>query len=678
MNKKSKNIITTIIILSIFIAALYFVFVKTPLLNSFTDNNCYVSLSGNQTNSFRCDSGNCLVKGSATCSQQTGALQSVKFRTNGDWIAWDIDGDGQLECYVHSSAGICTVLGNGNNYHEVNNIVLPDNMPSYGGLRFHGDMSNLIVKTTETNSNYCVKSGYRFITGSGCDITQTSKLEYTNKNEEILSGSTSAAYSCSKTVNINGVLQDTATYEGSTAGIYSTKEYTLSAGQTFTFEGNINYKVIDNTLACSSNTCTNDGSGFYECKNINGCMIKSATSTPCQIGETCTAGSCSTPFTITSKFLDSVDRQKYGYNTGENIILSYQINSNKVSNANIDFILRNNVQQPLKTITKTVSFPYSDKIDFGQVSAIGDYDIIAKIKYNNKETSSGPYSFRVSNGVYIVIRAFSGTAETAALYTNEDSIIEIRVFTDASASTPYTTNTNVTATIEGQTVTIPVRTTYSDGVYRYKLHVTTPGTLRVAAKATAYNYESSTFTEEFVVSPATVGVTFINMDTLTPQGGLKPGTYNILFNTKTPQGVLLSTNNKIQLLKSGGQLIDIPASSISGSNGEYSIAYNFPNVIGTYYFNVLSDAQGYSQGSKQSGAISIDTTSENGESQCVVDSDCTYPKVCNAGVCNNNTNYWIYIFGISGAVIAIIIIVVLVVKLSKRSQSQVSNSFIIQ
>jgi len=226
----------------------------------------------------------CQVSGTMNCDVPSTTQSKVTFRTNGNWIAWDIDGSG-LRCYSQKSnpSPNCNIKSD---YV----LTIPDSIPGYGGKKFYGSASDIFTKKQEIEVNYC--ADIRIFSGTGCDLTPTPKEPYTSLKQEIIGSGTISPYYCTGTItklSSSGATLNTEqlSYQSTVKGSKSSNTYTLKPGEQLKVTGGSSNYVSYNSYfvtECDFDYCSSNS--IFKCDNGR----KTSVSTPCGTGFTCTGG----------------------------------------------------------------------------------------------------------------------------------------------------------------------------------------------------------------------------------------------------------------------------------------------------------------------------------------------------------------------------------------------------
>ena len=611
-------------------------------------DTCNVIGSGTVQKLFKCPS-KCQVYGFKTCSNIIEA-KKVVFRTNamsfadysniGTWIAINCIPSGKecistsdLKGYCSSSSTISTLT----NYFKIT--------PT--GNRIYVWNSILYIEGEQFR---------KYASCTTADLTLNPKEPYISNNQELYSGLN--LYQCQTPAYIDGNKVETAIYSSEKSGDYSTNVYNLNSSQEFSFDGSINYAILDSSLACVVDTCNEEKTGFYECNMIGGCPQKSNILTSCPSGEYCaqksTGATCEIPFSITSSFQDSEGKTKTAFTLDELIYFNLLINSNSQNSATITASLLDSQDMKVSPEQiKTINFPNTIPwiIKFNAQNSTGSYKLLLKIKFIDK-TVERFYEIRVSNPISISVRAFSEQGTT--LYSNQPSNIELRVFDDSG--NPTTSNTNLLAKLNGKILVTPQPEIKTLGTYQYSFNLAEDGLFNVEATAEKFGYITRK-NAEFIVQPVDIKIEFKNIEKL---GSIDIGTKTIEFTTKNPQGDLINTNNDVSVILPSGIVQKL--TNIQGSSGQYSFVFNFDKE-GGYKIKVRSTSIGFM--AKEQETPFINVVEGTPTPDCFENDDCGLGKECIDGKCKDKEPFnWllviILIFGIlSFATFTIILIIIL-------------------
>lgn len=610
----------------------------------------------------------CEVYGFKNCNEKVGT-QTVTLRTNfngypvsGSWLS--------INCIPSGASCITTSNLNGYCYTSTasNNPLGTNVATTNSGIRIYAYNSRIYIEKSSTATQI-------FAPCSTADISLSPTEPYKSNNQEKYSGT--SMYYCESNAYLtsNGVenLVEKAIYSNpTTSGTYNTKTYLLDKGQRFRFDGGtINWQIIKpGSVSCIVDKCNNARTGILVCSTDQyGCPKIAETAVLCPNGMYCIdlagGAKCKSPFEISIALEDIDGNKKTSFGVGEDIYVRILVDSLTEKSATIKSLLLNSQDNQISPEqSKGVSFPNTQswRINYDGIKEVGEYKILVKIPYGDAIINQ-EISFRVSNPIYMAVRAFSEGAGTA-LYTNNPVIIELRVFDGtADQTTPTSANTNVNlllSTTSGKILNLvaPTVQQYSLGIYRYTITPGEEGLLKVIGSAEKFGYIVN-HSEEFIVLPSDIQIKFSNIDLL---ANINLGIHEVKFETRDPQGNLINSQNTVQVLSKDGKVTDV--TSISGSNGQYSFNYNFATQ-GGYWFKVRSTASGYTPKTTDSPSINV---RPGPNPVCASKADCPTGYTCTDGKCvaENPINIWLWVILIGGSITMVIIIVLLVIKLKKR------------
>ena len=650
MKTKTKIIVGMIILIAIVILIRFLILpeIKTTQFNTIVDS-CNIIGSGTVQGFFSCPANLCQVYGFKTCNTlvegkrvifRTNSISKDDYSIQGKWISINGIPSGKSLLISDSLFGFCrtsTILSGPGTILE----------------RYTSHNNRMSVY----NSKLFIETQGKWVQYDSCssaDLTLTPKDPYSSNNQEIYSGLN--LYSCQTPAYKNGIRVETAIYSQEKPGDYSTNVYDLTTSHNFSFDGSINYAVLDNNIACIVDTCNDEKTGFYECNIVGGCPQKSSQLIQCPSGEYCVQKSsgaiCEIPFSLNVVFQDENGKTKTAFTTSENIFLSILINSNSEKYANLAVKLldsQDNIasQEQIKTITFPNSISWNVK--FNSQNSTGSYKALLKIGFDGK-TVERYFDTRVSNPISIATRAFS--AQGTSLYSNQISNIEIRVFDDSG--NPTTANTNLIAKLNGKTLTTPQPTIKTLGNYQYEFTLGEEGLLNIESSAEKFGYVTKQSTE-FIILPLDIRIEFRNIDKILNIG---IGTQTVEFTTKNPQGELINTNNDVSVITPSGIVQKL--SNVMGSSGQYSFIFNFDKE-GGYKIKVRSTAPGFI--AKEQETPFINVVKGTPIPDCFENEDCNLGQICKNGKCEDEQpfNWLLLSFFIVGSLVFIILIIIIII-----------------
>lgn len=673
------------------------------------DNNPFLSVSnigqqcnlagtGTTDNKFTCPS-ECDVVGWNTCEQQTGQdlvlfrtnfvatdLTNTNFNIQGKWIAYDVNGDGQLECFTTQTTKSPTC-----NRPFLSEITTP----FLNNFVWKASFSEIFVQQP---GGSCVdklgaNKDLRFLAGTGCELSPTSIPSYRNSGQEILAGGQGQSYICETPytiTNANGqvVKSSKTAYGGKNSGEYNTGVLRLTEGQSLNFGGKINWAVIDASQSCAIDSCNADKTGIIKCiEDSNQCRVKDSNVQMCNTGEVCVdrdgssviPARCESPVDIAEYgFQDAEGEDVAGYTTDQPIYFIYRLTSELASNAQVTFDLVD-VNGGLKERKiESVNFPQTQAnvIQFQNPGEIGNFKVIVKISYDGKPTTPQEFEFSVANEFSMeIIGSSAGTVKT--IYTNAPAIIELRVFGGDGKFT--TADTSVKATlIQGnqKTEIQPFDTKKETGIYSYYYNlpnIQVDSVLRAEASATKLGL-TITKTKDLIVKPAFIDLTFTNVANLVD---LDEGiSKTIKFTTKDPQGDPVNVDSLIiSVIEPSGKTEPLSSSNIRNTGaGNYEFDYSFNKGSGAYFFKVDASKQLFNSKSLTTPAINVIQGGGQGL-ECTENAQCGVGKICVSNQCVDNVETPTYIYIVWGLIfVLVVVVIIVVVRVARRPKKQQGTS----
>ncbi len=588
---KKPASITILILSSILLigGGIYLAFFNTP--QSIIPSQCTVSTGGTTTGSFSCPSdSSCIATVKLDCNTQISAPKVI-FRTNGNWIAWDYDSDGDLDCYSINSNPSPTC-----NIPFTNKILLPQLSPIARGKFLYGSSSTVFTKKTEVETNYC--AGIRYLSGTGCN---TAVSPQGSEYYEITSGSANS-YQCSQSVT--GSKTKLISYSGSVPG-FTKESFALSSGQKINWVGDIEYTISKaKTSECTKNVKVTSNTYYLCITDSNGCGIIDRTQT-----QSCgtllfneNTGLCETPTSCIAsngQIIQKGNTLCTSESVLEKCITPPTITKETASSGKV---CRDGKIVDAYTVSTSLSslvLSTSDKLKVEFVSDLTSKDITATIYQSStviqtktQQTSSGKTTFTfdtLSVGYYTVKISFSDThgdyektydfqvTESLTVVLDAKSLtqfnnlpIEVMLKSYKSGNFKDLSDKQIEATFNGIAVSPETIEHPSLGllVYYYNLKNKGDGNLRVRARGQDETGLWTDWTEYFQIevkkASILISTEFIN-DKCT-------GTLENKFFTKDSQGNYINTNNIVKIDKPLGGSDTV---STTGTNGKYSFSYNF-------------------------------------------------------------------------------------------------------
>lgn len=671
---KSKIIIPIILIVLSLSIGIYFI-LQTP--QSIIPSQCYLTEEGSTSGTYKCptDASSCVLTLSLDCSTQV-STPKVVFRTNGNWIAWDYDSDGDLDCYSIKSNPSPSC-----NIPFTNKILLPQLSPIGGGKFLYGSSSTVFTKKTEVESNYC--ADIRYLSGTGCNTAiSTQGSEY----YEIISG-TGDSYQCSE--SITGSISKVISYSGSVPGT-KTETITLSPGQTISWNGQIDYEIkkVKNS-ECTQNVKVSstsyykciigsDGCGYIDKSQVISCgdMLFNEIIGECQVPTTCIASNGQVLNKGQAVCIDKYTLEKCSTTSPPTLSVQEVINegdicadgmikpaykiTTSINNLAGDSIVAetNSLLKINLAITDTSNnkrIPVSASIvgtGISKSGLTGDTSLTAgKITLELTTPNEGYYTLRITvnhpDGTYTKdyeLRVTSGLtlnlyADNPIQYDNQD--IQVRLDAYKSAENKRLKDWDIEAYFNSQKVT-PSFTEYSGKNLIFYFDLDGDGVLRIRANGQDETELWSGWTDytEITVKETTIS---INTDFKT---GVCPGIIENKFTTMDSNGNLIDTQNSVLIQEPlGGKTSSVTPARIS--KGSYKFNYNF--VEGGLYTIKVTSTSDYGVYELGDGL---------GEPVTILGG-----SACSGGGEEEKTNYLMYV--IFGVIIGVIVLVIIMLRRKK-------------
>lgn len=692
-HRSHKGVITFFVAVAIILALGSYFYFFNPFEESMLPlkDQCYVVSSGTLQNSFPCDGGKCDVRVSDFCNSKSPDTSVVSFRTNllakdltsagwsvtGKWIAYDVTGDGTLECFSQNTNNL------GANKKFTSYVQTP---AVVGGYRWNSDYSYIFVSNDPLfKTNYGVLSigankQLAFLSGSGCDLTSTTKEPYKTNGQEMYSGTTSS-YQCSKDIYVDGKLLTTITYSNKDAGKYESAVIHLNKGQKLESSGaDIEWAVVDDSKACSASKCNDQKTGYYAC-STGTCPTLSSTLVKCGSGEYCTqsgsggAAMCGAPFETHGEVIS-------GRTAGEPITFEYLISSPTVSLVTITYRLIN-INDRSKNLdissNNAVSLPTSKKTITFAGQGIGSYEIIVEKTYSGATVANEVYPFVIGSAlttqVFVPQSPLTGTnlIVGSPFYVDAQALEGAIVVTELSEFDVKATLLDVNNVVKTLTVSPgQIKSTQTGSVMRYTFIVTEPGKFTFEAAAKKYGVPSDKKSRTADVKPSKISISFTNIAHLV---NMQPGEQTVTFETTDPMEQLIDVDYHVELIPSGAaqgtEDIDVTSSVKKqtglDNTGKYEFTYNFQT--GTYIIEVSKvTATGYSiESVAKSPSINVDPTATVKE--CISSEECSAGKVCIDNTCVDKEPPYMLYFLIIGISVIVIVLIVVIVKMARRKKA---------
>jgi len=696
-----------LIILGAYLANYFGIFQKLNELTLVSLNNCPINTICKESNSpYQCPpyaTGGCKVKCDMECINPTNQ-PLINFRTNalngnfdstGVWIAWDVNNDGSLECFsIHDNPDpLC-------NLNTINSINLPNSM---GGYKFYGDTSSIWIKKTEVNYNYCAKDGFRFLAGSGCEISNIPTQPFTDRGQELTEGGMSDIYRCNgyfetyrKVNNVETIIEKDYTpsflYSSTIPGTKSTvKTFNLNANEYAKCSSDLGtihlmydeFKIETSCTPGADSICVSNNA-YQNC--VNGIADPTST-TNCDVdsGEVCDSytGKCALPFTKKEIILsDEYGVEKSGFTREESIYVKTKLVSSVINSGIVKILVyRYQELSPIQTLVldnynfnleQTVSTKITNPLE-------GRYYVRVFVTSNEKTFQVGEdKEFRISIPIECTLYLKSSTGSSKIL-AGVPAYLELNAF--ATGAKPELEKITFISTFRNNVFIInsegyegnPIESTRDDGsqvvTYKYPLIFDTSGTFDVSGIVEMNGVQSKacTITNRLIESLSIK--TTLHIGSCVPYGE----TREILFEVKNNYGEYVDATNTLKVTEPGSvQEVDIDDSIEKISTGQYKFSYTF-NKKGGYKFYLVSTSPEYSLSSSP-----ITGTPESNEncqiSECSSNQYCIekYDEnyICSGGICvtGNNSNLVLYlIIGLSILIVIVIIFIIIVYSRRKNS-----------
>lgn len=575
---KKKNVMyisfAFILLIALVSGGLYFYLINnTTIQQSTFPSQCTLQNNGIAYSTYKCPStaSTCDVTLKVDCNQQT-SQQKVTFRTNGDWIAWDVDNDGSLNCFsVHSNPSpSCNIAYS-------NNILIPLNSPIISGSTLYGSVATIFTKKI-VSSQYCAEN--RLLAGGGCELSTSPVL---NKGYyEITSGSQST-FQCEQ--SYSGSQSGNILYSSNKAGSTS-KTFSLSSGQTLTWTGSysnqINYKEITQKVSqCTQDTVDSSNPNvYYICTaDINGCGTLSTIKSFCPSQQVYDMNQqkCTPAYAI------SLTLNKNLVSSQDSVTGSVKISqTTQVSNIPVKIALINNLGKEITSITINTDSVGSKSFNLGTVKDVGDYQVTATFLHTLGEQSISK-SLSVRNPIFITLIP----DPTNIQYTSED--IKARALVKGLNNEDLTvTKWDFSGTVCGSedlSKKVVAQLTKL-GEYELYIPVNTPCTLIL--KAIGFDSSGLPSTADSISITVKQASVIIKSDYGNVQDK-DAGTYTINFQTLDVNLNPIDTNNIITITTGTNACVSGSGKVCSSTNsplpavivnrkdiGSYSFTYNFP------------------------------------------------------------------------------------------------------
>lgn len=681
MRKDARNwLIATLVIIGVFF-----------LLNSNFNLNLFATVitpSQEYPSPYTCPSGQnvaCNVKGIMKCEQARTSTPLVVARSDDSdyskgWLAAYDTNAQSLASYCYST----TITTSSVDLSKIVNL-------SYG---VKGYLSNGPFNPCRTGQCIFISDGkgryWEYIPSScGADLTPSPK--YNCQNQELCKDFINK-YSCGGEFRIEQSSTDkTVIYKedlfyssNNIAGEDASIQKTVNPGNVIYVAGGdrniVISEVVDTTQSCTKDKCSSDNTGVIKCINQREQPVEF-----CSANSLCIADSlgakCGTPVkVISSQFVDASGNPTSGYKSGEQIKFRFTLSSSSstVTSAIVNVQLQNSqggTQQPTQTKTVSLSSGTSSQTDvvFGGIQETGSYFVVLDINYgtNGKVVPAPRYELKISNPITLTVVGYSESAGSTTMYSNEPAIVEIRVSQNGQ---PVTANLNLVTKQGGKVLQNPTPSVVEnslDGfeayIFKYNLlPVTKDELLSVDVTGERNGYTTTLIHTDFQIKQASVQIEYTNIGKFVD---IKPGVYTIEFQTKTPQGELIDSENRVNVIVSG-KVQDI-TSLLKGSDGIYSFDYNFELANQGYFFEVISSADELGSQTLRTKGINV-IPEGGGLLQCVSHDDCSYPQICQNSLCVSPpkpVNYLLYII-----IAASIFLIIVIIKIARKKKSQVSPS----
>jgi len=651
---------------------------------------------------------NCTVKGILNCADSN-TEQKVVFRTNGVWIAWDGDNDGDLDCYSVKSNPSPNC-----NLKIKNTITLPNTITTYGGMKFYGNSETIFTKKTEISFNYC--ANLRLLSGTECSLDPIPLSQYSGN--EIYSGMQDA-FTCSglfKITDKTGKIlnQETIQYSSSSTWSRSSGTYTIGTGDKASITGGSSNYVEYNSYfisECNFNECNSAKTGYYTCTNGR----KGTILTPCSAGEECTGGIssnarctvvptcsvnyCNNELTAVIPCVNGKDgspnlcdtqngwfckvqssvaqcvppfikselsTSKPGYNMNENIIVNVNVYSQEstINTGNVRVYLFNapGAKIPINTFFLN---NYNFKANLNVPLTIpnpgvsGTYYLTMDAMYNSKTVPfSIKPSFKISPEVTCAVNIKGETRPTP--YVNNGVIVEVvtSMQVDRIVFDALKYNNVVITNIPTPTLTQSQDRAFY--IYSYKFLFTQSGLFEASAHAELADVSSLPSSQSIQVKDLYISALFTNLPECVKLGDTK----TFYFETKVLDNYE-NTNNYLGITNPE-QVSETDISSLVTpvSTGKYSFTYTY-SKLGAYDLNLISTSTEYNVGSNPiPGQIEVLANCDS--EGCTSVDDCKANQICSNNKCVDQGFDWTYL--LIGGIVLVAFVIVIVVILSRRKK----------
>jgi len=675
MKKKTRNIILVIIgiVLTIFLLNYFGLFGGQRLfaIGDVPTTGCGLVEQGQRGLEFQCTDKTCYVNGLYHCNSQTGEVSTIIFRYSGSYgtgtsFALSLFG-GNLQSYEYSGQISSSYCGASKSTY----------LFSKGGEIHYG--SGVFVCYVDSRGSFVART---YTPGGTANISPNS----INPSYEVTSGSTNP-YQCSKTYQWirNGATIESKviTYSGKIEGDMETGVKQLQMNDIFKFD-KINYVVYGDTgTSCSKNVCSSDGTGVYKCiKQAGGCNYLSKTIELCSAGvcaenQDGTDVECTTqPYYLTLSKTKTGTEYKDSFTKSESIVYEYKISSKLARADSLSFTLTTPTQTISLNGVTSPSMPFSSSVSIpnSNTQESGSYEITITAKYGSESYIVGKKTFNVAIPIYLSTRFYSIKGGSGVLYTNEPSYVQIDAWdsppeTEIKNRVPIKNEDSLARLNNGSVNYVSKDCSFGSCIFKYELNY--PGIFSYEASAESLIGYKATVQGQTDIKQPYVKPEFTNEDKLECVPPNLPIT--ITFQTKSPQGELLTSTNKITIEKpSGKDYVDVDCQT-----GDCSFDYIFL-VEGGHKFIINSQSSGYTSYPSVESMYAY-VKSDCTPPECTKKEDCISPKTCVnykcVDVCDSWTcqPYFYFIVILGGVGILVLIIVLVLVLKRKKPEGSLMN-----
>jgi hypothetical protein len=408
------------------------------------------------------------------------SMQYVNVRmysTNADsnlWIALDLNKDGAIDsCWKKTASILGSCVGT--------------------DTELRTPTSSYVIKAYNSQIIVCGSSNYIYSTDYSCEMSTTSIPAYANGREGY--GGNGPQYVCSKDLFIDNIKTETVSYSGLSATTgYRGATHTISAGQTVTYSGSIDW--VETPIPITQ--CTFNGNKINQGQSICDGNTKKTCSTPpgfvdtnCQLdnGKVCMNGVCKIPYTQATTFGGAAPTDINRYTVGNSVDVKLVLSEITPQPRTVSIELKD-----LQGVTKFSKSATLDQNDPSITVTIpsqveGQYTLEVKIPAISYSTS---YVMRWSNGVSLSIVAGPGR-DSSVQY--ESDLIIVRVLTYVSGQKQEVYGyPDVQATFNDQMISYKSRENPDQGTYDFYYDLSNKGTGHMLFKARAMATSNAPYT----------------------------------------------------------------------------------------------------------------------------------------------------------------------------------------